>query len=113
MSIPSKRQQRAAAAAAAAAGVNPLLPHSTATTIPVGLTQRRKGEQHAEAAAVANDGFDEMGVGRAARLLRFAVDTGGSARGSSGGGGSLQSEGFLLPVVGTVSMHQTRIPLPF
>ena len=93
--------------------MNPLLQHSTATTMPVGPTQRRKGEEHVEAAAVVNDGFDEMGVGRAARLLRFAVDTGGSARGSSGGGGSLQSEGFLLPVVGTVSMHQTRIPLPF
>jgi len=98
MSIPSKRQQRAAAAAsAAAAGVNPLL--AQAAVCP---TQRRKGAQHVEASADANDVFEEMGVGRAARMRRFAVGGGGGACSSSGCDSLHSDEGFLMPVVGMV-----------
>ena len=56
-----------------------------------------------EVAAVVNDGFDEMGVGRAARMKRFSAGGGGGACSSSSD--PLQrDEGFLLPVVGTVSI---------
>ena len=97
MSIPSKRQRAAAAASAAAAGVNPLL--AQAAVCP---TQRRKGAQHVEASADANDVFEEMGVGRAAPMRRFAVGGGGGACSSSGCDSLHSDEGFLMPVVGMV-----------
>jgi hypothetical protein len=98
--VPSPVSSSPSSSSSPAASARPLLsPHAPMKTSELGAGSER-------------DNFEEMGVGREARMKRFALcgGGGGSSSSSSSTHALYDENGFLQPVVGTVRITNfTRI----